>query len=128
MRYLPLNDADRSAMLETIGVAHVDDLFRDVPEEARLDGPIAKLPPHATELEVERHLSALARKNVPAGGVPCFPGCDGPVSPSTADLPIIRNPRAFARQHVDLFLAGAAAPDHAALKLSRPTASRRRAS
>lgn len=27
-----------------------------------------------------------------------------------ADTPIIRNPRAFARQHVDLFLLGAAAP------------------
>ena len=45
-----------------------------------------------------------------------------------ADLPIIRNPRAFARQHVDLFLAGAAAPDHAALKPTRRIASHRRAS
>ena len=45
-----------------------------------------------------------------------------------ADLPIIRNPRAFARQHVDLFLAGAAAPGHAALKPTRRIASHRRAS
>ncbi|GAA4036654.1 aminomethyl-transferring glycine dehydrogenase subunit GcvPA [Sphingomonas rosea] len=75
MRYLPLSDADRSAMLDTIGVAHVDELFRDVPEEARLDGPIRDLPLHASELQVERHLSALARKNVPAGEVPFFLGC-----------------------------------------------------
>ena len=39
MRYLPLSDADRSAMLEKIGAASIDDLFGDVPEEARLDGP-----------------------------------------------------------------------------------------
>ncbi|GLR47820.1 aminomethyl-transferring glycine dehydrogenase subunit GcvPA [Sphingomonas astaxanthinifaciens] len=86
MRYLPLSDADRSAMLETIGVAHVDDLFRDVPQEARLDGPIAKLPSHATELEVERHLSALARKNVPAGEVPFFLGCGAYKHPVPASV------------------------------------------
>jgi len=75
MRYLPLSDADRQAMLATIGAAAVDDLFRDVPQEARLDGPIRDLPLHASELDVERQLSALARKNVPAGEVPFFLGC-----------------------------------------------------
>ena len=44
MRYLPLSEADRSAMLATIGAASVDELFRDVPEEARLKGPIHGLP------------------------------------------------------------------------------------
>ena len=38
MRYLPLTNADRSAMLAKIGVASVDDLFVDVPEAARLTG------------------------------------------------------------------------------------------
>ncbi|WP_300975226.1 aminomethyl-transferring glycine dehydrogenase subunit GcvPA [Sphingomonas sp. LHG3406-1] len=75
MRYLPLSNADRSAMLDTIGVAHVDELFRDVPEEARLDGPIRDLPLHASEMEVERHLTALSRKNVPAADAPFFLGC-----------------------------------------------------
>jgi AcrR family transcriptional regulator len=45
-----------------------------------------------------------------------------------ADLPMIRNPRAFARQHVDLFLAGAATADHAVLKSPRRAPSRRRSS
>ena len=36
MRYLPLSDADRSEMLRLIGAGSVDELFRDVPEEARL--------------------------------------------------------------------------------------------
>ena len=47
MRYLPLTDTDRGAMLAKIGASSIDDLFVDVPEEARLSGPIAGLPMHA---------------------------------------------------------------------------------
>ncbi len=75
MRYLPLSDADRSAMLEVIGAGSVDDLFSDVPEEARLDGPIHGLPMHASEMAVERQLGAMAKKNTVAGEVPFFLGC-----------------------------------------------------
>ncbi len=75
MRYLPLSDADRSAMLDKIGAASVDELFCDVPEEARLKGPIHDLPMHAPEMSVERQLSAMARKNMVAGEVPFFLGC-----------------------------------------------------
>jgi glycine dehydrogenase subunit 1 len=62
-------------MLQTIGVDSVDDLFRDVPEEARLDGPVHGLPLHASELAVERQLTALAKKNLPAADAPFFLGC-----------------------------------------------------
>jgi glycine dehydrogenase subunit 1 len=75
MRYLPLTAADRSAMLATIGAPDVDALFRDVPDAARLGGPVAGLPLHMSELEVERSLSALARKNLTATHVPFFLGC-----------------------------------------------------
>jgi glycine dehydrogenase subunit 1 len=75
MRYLPLTPADRSAMLQTIGAKSIDDLFVDVPAEARLPGPIAGLPNHASELSVERQLSSLARQNTVAGDVPFFLGC-----------------------------------------------------
>jgi glycine dehydrogenase subunit 1 len=75
MRYLPLSDADRSAMLATIGASTIDDLFRDVPEAIRLKGPIEGLPLQASEMAVERHMSALARKNMVAGDVPFFLGC-----------------------------------------------------
>jgi glycine dehydrogenase subunit 1 len=74
MRYLPLTADDRSAMLATIGAATIDDLFVDVPAEARLDGPIADLPNHASELAVERHMGALARRNRSAGEGPFFLG------------------------------------------------------
>jgi glycine dehydrogenase subunit 1 len=75
MRYLPLSDVDRSEMLRVIGADSIDDLFRDVPHEARLKGPIHGLPLHASEMAVERHMTALSRKNVAAGDVPFFLGC-----------------------------------------------------
>ena len=75
MRYLPLTDTDRRAMLAAIGAGSIDDLFVDVPAEARLSGPIAGLPDHAGEMAVERHMKALAAKNTVAGEVPFFLGC-----------------------------------------------------
>ncbi len=75
MRYLPLTGHDRHDMLAAIGAQTIDDLFVDVPAAARLDGPIHGLPNHATELSVERHMTALARQNMVAGEVPFFLGC-----------------------------------------------------
>ncbi|WP_326522765.1 aminomethyl-transferring glycine dehydrogenase subunit GcvPA [Sphingomonas sp.] len=75
MRYLPLTDTDRADMLAAIGASSIDDLFVDVPADARLTGPIAGLPGHASELAVERHMAALARKNMVAGDMPFFLGC-----------------------------------------------------
>jgi len=74
MRYLPLTSDDRAAMLAAVGAATIDDLFVDVPAEARLDGTIAGLPDHASELAVERHMAALARRNMAAGDGPFFLG------------------------------------------------------
>ena len=36
MRYLPHTTQDRADMLARIGVASIDDLFRDIPEDKRL--------------------------------------------------------------------------------------------
>ncbi len=63
MRYLPLTDANRRAMLEAIGVSSIGELFDDVPKSARLGKPL-DLPPHAGEVEVERALVALAANYV----------------------------------------------------------------
>jgi glycine dehydrogenase subunit 1 len=73
MRYLPLSDAERRQMLQTIGASSIEALFRDVPERARLGGPL-DLPKAMGEIEVERALAAMAAKNVPAGSVPFFCG------------------------------------------------------
>ena len=74
MRYLPLTPAERAEMLGVIGVGTIDALFEDVPAAARLPGPVPGLPHHASEMAVERHMSALAAKNVSAGSVPFFLG------------------------------------------------------
>ncbi len=73
MRYLPLTEADRGAMLARIGVAHVDALFADVPPDALLQGPV-DLPLAKSELEVERLIGAMAAKNVAASSAPFFVG------------------------------------------------------
>jgi glycine dehydrogenase subunit 1 len=75
MRYLPLAEPDRRDMLRAVGAGSVDALFVDVPEAARLDGDIHDLPGHASEMAVERQLSAMARRNLVAGDVPFFLGC-----------------------------------------------------
>jgi len=74
MRYLPLTDADRGEMLAKIGAGTIDDLFVDVPEEARLDGPIRGLPMHASEMAVEKHMRKLSKKNLAAADAPFFLG------------------------------------------------------
>ncbi len=74
MRYLPLTESDRQAMLATIGAPTIEALFEDVPAAARLDGPIADLPDHQGELQVERFLGAMAAQSLPAGSVPSFLG------------------------------------------------------
>ena len=75
MRYLPLTDPDRDAMLRVIGAPSIDALFVDVPEEAQLTGKIRDLPDHMPEMLVERHFSDLARKNRAAANHPFFLGC-----------------------------------------------------
>lgn len=66
MRYLPLTPEDRAEMLGVIGVKSIDDLFVDVPASARRDAPV-DLPHHVGELEVEREMAALAKRNRAAG-------------------------------------------------------------
>jgi len=66
MRYLPLTDADRGAMLARIGASTIDDLFVDVPEEARAIARKLEFhytPKHGSWLNMaELELSVLARQ------------------------------------------------------------------
>src|SRR5690606_29635212 len=73
MRYLPLEQADREAMLAKIGLPTVDALFASVPADKLLK-ELPDLPLTKGELEVERELSRMAARNVPAGSVPFFVG------------------------------------------------------
>jgi len=71
--YVSLTDADREAMLATIGVATIDELFRDVPEAVRFGRPLDLAPP-LTEHEIVRRLEELAGRNTPAGAETSFLG------------------------------------------------------
>ncbi len=73
MRYLPLTDEDRHAMLAIVGVPSVDELYRGVPKAALLEMPVA-LPPHSGEIEIERRIRALAAQNLGAATAPFFLG------------------------------------------------------
>ena len=66
MSYLALTDADREAMLETIGVSSVEELFADLPGGVRL-GRELELPPALTEQELTAYFEALAAKNAHVG-------------------------------------------------------------
>ncbi|MGV6800329.1 MAG: aminomethyl-transferring glycine dehydrogenase subunit GcvPA [bacterium] len=72
MRYLPLSDADRQAMLATIGAHAIDDLFIDVPADKL--NPEIDLPTHQSEMAVERIINGLAAQNHAAGAGPFFAG------------------------------------------------------
>ena len=74
MRYLPLTDANRSAMLDVIGAQSIDELFADVPREHYLTGPVEGLPMRAGEMAVERHMRRLSKMNLAAADAPFFLG------------------------------------------------------
>ena len=73
MRYLPQTSQSRQEMLKSIGVKSIDDLFKDVPAQAFVQG-LCDLPKHQSELDVERDMVSFANQNHPAGLGPFFLG------------------------------------------------------
>ena len=61
-RYLPMTDLDRAEMLQSIGAASVDDLFRDIPEALRYSGTLP-MSGRLDELALLRHMKQLAGRN-----------------------------------------------------------------
>jgi glycine dehydrogenase subunit 1 len=73
LSYLALTDADREAMLETIGVSSVEELFADLPSGVRL-GRELELPHALTEQELTAYFEALAAENAHVGAELSFLG------------------------------------------------------
>ncbi|HSO11191.1 MAG TPA: aminomethyl-transferring glycine dehydrogenase subunit GcvPA [Anaerolineales bacterium] len=61
MTYIPISPKERDAMLGTIGVKSLDDLFDAIPAKHRF--PKLDLPPALTEMEALDELSGLAQAN-----------------------------------------------------------------
>jgi glycine cleavage system P protein (glycine dehydrogenase) subunit 1 len=73
LSYLALTDADREAMLETIGVSSVEELFADLPAGVRLDRAL-DVAPALSEQELTAYFEALARENADVGSELSFLG------------------------------------------------------
>jgi len=61
MTYIPISPKERDAMLETVGVKTLDDLFDAIPAKHRF--PALDLPPALTEMEAAAHLGDMAATN-----------------------------------------------------------------
>ncbi len=79
--YIPHTDADRRHMLEAIGLASMDDLFSDIPQEVLYRGDL-EIDPGLSEEEVLNRLRSLAAMNRIGT---CFlgMGCYDRIIPST---------------------------------------------
>lgn len=60
-------------MLATIGVNSIDDLFREIPENLRVNGEL-NIPTRMDEARLYQHLGDLARQNVNLAKTTCFLG------------------------------------------------------
>ncbi len=70
--FIPHTDADRAAMLRTVGINQLEDLFKDVPAKYRF--PELNLPPALTEMEVAAELQEIAQANESTQELSCFLG------------------------------------------------------
>jgi glycine dehydrogenase subunit 1 len=64
---------DAAAMLASIGVSSIGELFAPIPAELRLDRPLA-VPPAMSEIELTGHLKKRAAANRSAADAVCFLG------------------------------------------------------
>ena len=73
MRYLPHTEEDVKTMLSEIGVTEINELFEDIPKSI-IKNTKFDLPDHKSEIEVERYMTELSKKNIIATEVPFFIG------------------------------------------------------
>ena len=71
MRYLPKSDAERRAILSELGLKSIDELFRSIPEDCRLQRPL-DVPGPLSEKEIIDYFRARAAEN--AAGYTSFLG------------------------------------------------------
>ncbi|WP_033541919.1 aminomethyl-transferring glycine dehydrogenase subunit GcvPA [Planococcus sp. CAU13] len=72
-RYLPMTSQDEKAMLDTIGIQSIDELFADIPEKVRFKGEY-NIKPAKSESSLTKELSQLAAKNADSNTYASFLG------------------------------------------------------
>ncbi|TAA70672.1 aminomethyl-transferring glycine dehydrogenase subunit GcvPA [Planococcus salinarum] len=72
-RYLPMTPQDEKAMLDTIGIQSIEELFADIPEKVRFKGEY-NIKPAKSESSLTKELSQLAAKNADSNTYASFLG------------------------------------------------------
>ncbi len=73
MEYIPNTKQDQEAMLKTIGLSSMEELFSDIPKEVRLKR-LLKLPRPLSEMELLHQLQAISEQNADLDHYACFLG------------------------------------------------------
>ena len=73
MDYVQITSKQREEMLKAVGARSIADLLKQVPDQYRLDAPLA-VPPALGELSLRRHLSELAAQDRSTDQKVCFLG------------------------------------------------------
>ncbi len=86
MAYVLHTDDDVRAMLDTVGIHSIDELFEVIPPEFRLNRPL-QVPEALGELALTSHLAGLAERNQGVDSRPCFlgAGCYDHFIPAVVD-------------------------------------------
>ena len=74
MRFLPHTENDRAAMLESMAMDSMSDLFTDIPNEFHLEQGSLDLPEALSEAGIVRKFTKASEQNRHAGNTRCFLG------------------------------------------------------
>jgi len=74
MRFLPHTENDRAAMLESMDMDAMSDLFADIPNEFHLEQGSLNLPEALSEAAIVRKFTKASEQNRHAGNTRCFLG------------------------------------------------------
>ncbi len=73
MPYIANTPDDQQAMLRSIGIGSLEELFAVIPSTLQLQRPL-EIPPALGEMELSAHMAGLASRNAPPGEKTCFLG------------------------------------------------------
>lgn len=92
-RYLPMTEQDERDMLQTIGVESIEALLEDIPASLRETASLSAIGAPLPEVDLVRHMSKLAEKNVHTKSHPSFLGAGmyDHLSPSVMNHMLLRS-------------------------------------
>lgn len=71
--YIPITEKEKNEMLNSVSAKSIGDLFKDIPDNLKLNRDL-NIPMGLSELEVEKIMANLAKKNKSTDDLTCFLG------------------------------------------------------